>query len=787
MNNHLKIAYRSLLKNKGYTAINIIGLSTAIVAVLFIGIWIHNQFLYDNFYPNKTSIYKLFNRSESQGQIHVSNITMAPAAAILKSEYPEVEYSARLYWSTESLITTGDTKVKSKGNEVDPDFIKIFSFPVVEGSSDNMLNSPNNIVLTAHLAKSLFGDTPALNKVVQFDSGESYKVSGVLEDLPSYTDFNFKYLVPLSENKTKDYGSNWNTNTYYTFLRLKAGSDVEQFNTKISSLVRDNAADLKGTSVFLYPQSKTHLYSKFKNGVPNGGKIDQIRLVGVIGLLILIIACINFVNLSTARAQKRSKEVGVRKIVGATKLVLVQQFLTESILLTIISGTTALFIALGTLPLFNRILGQTLFIEWSNPIIWAILLLFLLLTGLLAGIYPAFVLSTIQPIKSLKINIKRGRLLNFREVLVILQFSIAVILIIATMVIRQQITFAGEREVGYHADQLIEIPIEGNIEQHYQAIKTELLNNGTASHITRTGWTVTADNASSSGNFSWEKATPEQQKNTVFTILRISGDDFVPTLGLTLLEGRDINYENLPADSTAVLLNETAIKTMGLENPIGKYFKWGDATFTIVGIVKDYISGSPYQPVRPLLIHPSKKYLQSMLIRTNEQFDTKQNLAQIETAIKKFNPNYPFNYQFVNEQFARKFKQQEQIGNLTFVFSLLAIIISCLGLFGLAAYITETRTKEIGIRKVLGASINNINILLSKDFIKLVIIAILIGAPIAWWSMNQWLKDFVYRIHIGWWLIASAGIIAIIVALVTVNVQSLRAARTNPIKSLRDE
>ncbi|MFD2553389.1 ABC transporter permease [Sphingobacterium tabacisoli] len=787
MNNHLKIAYRSLLKNKGYTAINIIGLSTAIVAVLFIGIWIQNQFLYDNFYPNKTSIYKLYNRSENQGQIYVGDITMAPAAAILKSEYPEVEYSARLYWTTENLITTGDTKVKSNGNEVDPDFIKIFSFPVIEGSSESMLNSPNNIVLTEQLAKSLFGNTPALNKVVQFDSGESYKVSGVLEDLPSYTDFNFKYLVPLNENKTKDYGSNWNTNTYYTFLRLKTGSDVEQFNNKISSLVHDNAADLKGTSVFLYPQSKTHLYSKFRDGIPNGGKIDQIRLVGVIGLLILVIACINFVNLSTARAQKRSKEIGVRKIVGATKLVLVKQFLTESILLTIISGTTALLIALGALPVFNRVLGQALFIEWSNPIVWAILIVFLLLTGLLAGIYPAFVLSTIQPIKSLKVSLKRNRLLNFREVLVVLQFSIAVILIIATMVIRQQITFAGEREVGYHADQLIEIPIEGNIEQHYQAIKTELINNRTASHITRTGWTVTADNASSSGNFSWEKATPEQQKNTVFTILRVSGDDFVHTLGLTLLEGRDINYETLLADSTAVLLNETAIKTMGLQNPIGKYFKWGDATFTIVGIVKDYISGSPYQTIRPLLIHPSKRYLQNMLIRTNEQFDAKQNLAHIETVIKKFNPNYPFNYQFVNEQFARKFKQQEQIGNLTFVFSLLAIIISCLGLFGLAAYITETRTKEIGIRKVLGASINNINILLSKDFIKLVIIAILIGAPIAWWSMNQWLNDFAYRIHIGWWLIASAGIMAVIVALVTVNVQSLRAARTNPIKSLRDE
>ncbi|MDR2285791.1 MAG: ABC transporter permease [Sphingobacterium sp.] len=785
--NHLKIAYRNLLKNKGYTAINIIGLSTAIVAVLFIAIWVQNQFLHDNFYENKANIYKLLNRTETQGQIQVSTISMAPAAAILKKEYPEVEHSARLYWATESLISAGETKVKSSGNEVDPDFVKIFDFPLVEKATEDMLSAPNNIVLTESLAKSLFGNTSALNKIVQFDSGESYNVSAILKDLPPYTDFTFKYLIPLQEKKIKEYGSNWSTNTYYTFVSLKAGSDVELFNKKIASLVHENDAHLQRTAVFLYPQSKTHLYSKFKDGIPNGGKIEQVRLVALIGFLILIIACINFINLSTARAQKRNKEVGIRKVAGATKYILIQQFLIESTLLAMISGVIAFFIASVCLPIFSHILGQSLIVEWTNPILWVVAIGFVLTVGVLAGIYPAFILSAFQPIKSLKGSIKRDYLLSFRELLVIFQFSTTIFLIIATLVIRQQINFAGEREVGYNAEQLIEIPIEGNIERHYDVIKTELLNNGAASHITRTGWTVTADNASSSGNFSWEKATPEQEKNTVFTIVRVSGDDFVNTLGLTILEGRDINYANLPADSTAILLNQTAIKTMGLQNPIGKYLKWGDATFTIVGIVKDYISGSPYQTIRPVLIHPSKRYLQSILIRTNDQHTVSQNLAQISAVIKKINPNYPFNYQFVSKQFANKFKQQEQIGNLSLVFSLLAIIISCLGLFGLAAHITETRTKEIGIRKVLGASIHSINILLSRDFIKLVVLAILIGTPIAWWSMNQWLNDFAYRIDVEWWLIGIAGSIAIIIALITVNVQSLRAAKTNPIDSLRDE
>lgn len=785
--NNLKIAWRNLLKNKGYTIINIIGLATGIAAVLLIALWIQNQFLYDSFYTNKENIYKLWNRTDYQGNINVGSITMAPAAEALKREYPEVEHSARLYWATESLISFGDVNIKSKGNEVDPDFLKIFNFPVLQGISDDMLSRSNNIVLTKSLSESLFGQENALNKTVTFGSGESYKVSGVVEDQPSYSSFNFKYLIPLTENRIKESGSNWNTNTYYTFVTLKAGVDVDQFNAKIQPLVRANAKDLKWTSVFLYPITKQYLYGNFKNGVPVGGRIDQVRLVGGIGLLILGIACINFMNLSTARSQKRSKEVGVRKVVGAKRWSLIQQFLIESMLLALIAGIIAIAMTILFLPAFNRILGAPLLVDWSSPLIWSIGLGFVLLTGLLAGIYPAFVLSAFKPIKSLKGTSSISSLFSFREALVVIQFGIAIFLIVATLVIRLQISHAGEREIGYNTAQLIEIPVEGNLEQRYEAVKTALLDNRTATDVTRTGWTITADNASSGGNFTWEGVTPEQEKNTTFTIVRTSGDDFVKTLGLTLIDGRDIDYVNFPADSTAVLLNETAIKTMGLQNPVGKYIKWGDAVFTIVGIVKDYISGSPYQEVQPVLIHPEKKYLQNIILRTNSQLSMHQTLANIETVVKKINPNYPFSYRFVDEQYAQKFKQQEQIGRLALVFSVLAIFISCLGLFGLASYIAETRTKEIGIRKVLGASVIGITTLLSKDFVKLVIIALLLGAPVAWWAMNAWLGNFAYRIDISWWIIVLAGSLAILIAIVTVSFQSLKAAKTNPVNSLRNE
>ncbi|NGM66428.1 ABC transporter permease [Sphingobacterium sp. SGR-19] len=782
--NHIKIAWRNLLKNKGFSAINIIGLAIGMAAVLLIALWVQNQFLYDNFYNNKKDIYKLWNHYSKDGQTNVHDITAGAAANTIKEIYPEVEYAARMYWSSNSLLTYGEKSLKTRGNEVDADFLQIFDFPVASGDIRHALAGQKNIVLTVQLAKSLFEDEDPLEKTVILDNDESYRVAAVLADLPSYTDFDFSYLVPLQD---KAYGTNWNTNTYYTYIGLRPGTDINSFNKKIEPIVRNNASDLKFNSVFLYPISKMHLYSRFENGVPVGGKIEQVRLVAGIGLLILCIACINFINLSTARSQKRAKEVGVRKVVGARKSNLISQFLTESVLLSVIAGITAIGLSCIALPLFNQVLDKPLSFDMVTPLIFGGMFIFMLCTGLLAGIYPAFVLSAFQPVKTIKgLTKKNKNSFSLREVLVVLQFGIAIVLIIATLIVRMQINYASERNAGYNPSQLIEIPVEGDMNKNYEAIKAELLNSGAVKDVTRTGWSITKNASVSNGNFSWEGATPEQTQNTSFVLGRAESD-FIKTVGLTLVDGRDLDYARLPADSASVLLNEAAIKTMGLENPVGKYFKRGGNTYTIVGVFKNYINDSPYEDIAPMAIFPSKNWMLNMVIRTSERYSMQKNLQTMETIIKKFNPAYPFSYSFVDEEYAKKFHDQRQMASLSFIFSMLAIAISCLGLFGLASYIAETRTKEIGIRKVLGASVWGISGMLSKDFVKLMILAILLASPIAWWVMNKWLEDFSYRIAISWWVFVAAGAAAIAIALFTVSTQAIKAARANPVDSLRDE
>jgi ABC-type antimicrobial peptide transport system permease subunit len=455
--------------------------------------------------------------------------------------------------------------------------------------------------------------------------------------------------------------------------------------------------------------------------------------------------------------------------------------------LAFISGILAVAFAVCILPIFNKILDNSLSFSLTDPFIWLSLSAFVIFTGTLAGLYPAFVLSAFKPVKSLKaLGHSKKFTLNFRELLVVFQFGIAIVLIIATLIVRQQINYAGQRDIGYDSSQLIEIPMEGDMEKNYEAIKSELIGANIAQAVTRTGWSITQNASSTSGNFLWEGATPEQGQKIVFNIGKTESD-FVKTLGLKLQAGRDIDYNRMRADSSSILLNEAAIKEMKLENPIGSYLKWGNQTYTIVGVFKDYISGSPYNPVTPLLIYATQKWLFNMVVRVNSSSSLADQLTNIEKTLKKFNPAYPFEYKFVDQQFATKFKDQQQTAQLAFIFSGLAIFISCLGLFGLASYMAEMKTKEIGIRKVLGASVSGITTMLSKDFVKLVIIAILIASPIAWWAMNNWLQDFSYRIEIQWWIFAMAGISSIAVALITVSSQAIRAANSNPVKTLRDE
>jgi len=786
--NHLKIARRSLLKNKSFSAINITGLAIGLTAVLLIAIWVQNQFLYDNFYANKAHIYQLMNRTDKDGNVNIHGYTMPAAAPALQQQYPEVEFAARVSWTDEHLFLYEGKSIKSRGFEVDADFLDIFDFPVLYGMKNSMLDEPNSIVLTASFAASLFGYENPINKTITLEDNVPYKVTGVLKDLPTYTDFDFKYLMPLSPERAQKSLNNWNNYSLRTYVTLRENAEVHTFNEKIKPLIRENASYLEWTSIFLYPISKTHLYSRFENGIPVGGKIEQVRLVAGIGFLILLIACINFINLSTARSQKRSKEVGVRKVIGATKKTLVSQFLSESILIAFIAGLISVVLTLISLPLFNRLLDKPLVVDWANPMIWGTGVTFMLITGLLAGVYPAFVLSSFRPIKTLKgiVSISH-RPFNFRAGLVVVQFAIAVFLIVATLVIHLQVKFAGEREAGYQTAKLIEIAAEGEIDNDFDALKGELISNRLATHVTRTsGWTVAGGYSSTAMNFSWDGATPEQIDNSFFYMLRTESD-FAKTLGLTLSDGRDIDYARVPADSASVLLNETAIKHMGLENPVGKYLKWGDNLYTIVGVVEDYIFNSPYEDVGPLLVLADNQYLHNIVIRSNPQLSMSQNIQGIEKIVKKFNPDYPFSYKFVDEQYAQKFHDQKQMGMLAFIFSMLAIFISALGLFGLASYIAETRIKEIGIRKVLGASIIGISTMLSRDFIKLVVISLLLATPIAWWIMNKWLENFSYRTAISWWVFALAGVAAIAIALLTISGQAIRAALANPVDSLRDE
>ena len=785
INNYIKIAWRNLWKSKGYSAINITGLSIGMTAVLIIGIWVKNQLQFDNFYSNKENLYKVWNKYEDEGKVSLIDVTSGRAAPALLEDYPEVERAARIFFSTNKLLSFEGKKIKSRGNEVDPSFVQLFDFKLRRGNSQQALAETKNIILTESLAKSIFGDIDPLDKTIVLDNKEPYKVSAIMQDLPSNTSFDFTYLIPLAD--ASKYSPNWNTITFSTYVQLKAGTDIDVFNKKLVNMIAKRSNnELKG-SLFFYPVSKMHLYSKFEQGIPVGGKIDQVRLVAGIGLLILLIGCINFINLSTARSQKRAKEVAVRKIVGAQRSSLIGQFLTESMLLAIISGICAIALTILTLPIFNKILDKPLAFLYSDTTVWFSLVCFILLTGLLAGLYPAFVLSAFKPIKSLKIFGRAKKFsLNFREILVVFQFGIAIILIIATIVVRKQIEYAGQRDVGYNTSQLIEVGMEGDIGKNYEAIKAELINNGIATAVTRIGTSITGGSGSSWGGFSWAGATPEQAKKMGFDLGRVE-NDFVKTLGLKLIAGRDIDYTKFAADSAAVLLNEAAIKEMKLENPIGSYLKWGDRTYTIVGIIKDYIIGSPYSPVKPMFIYANKTALFNLVIRTNPAAPLHDQLNRIEQILKKFNPAYPFEYQFVDQKFAGKFKDQQQTAQLAFIFSGLAIFISCLGLFGLASYIAELKTKEIGIRKVLGASVSGITAMLSKDFIKLVIISILIASPIAWWTMNKWLQDFSYRIEIQWWFFALAGISALLVAFFTVSTQAVRAANSNPVKTLRDE
>ena len=787
--NYLKIAVRNLLRNKGFSIINIAGLAIGMASALLILLWIQNELSYDRFYPRTDRIYMMYNRDKVDDGILAWDNTPSPMGPTLKKDYAAVEEFAR-YRNVTFLSTVGEKRINSQGAFCDSGFLRIFQFPMLKGEAYRAMNGPKNIVLTEKMAKRLFGAEEAMGKIVRMDSVADFVVTGVLKDLPPNTSFAFDYLLPWSYSIRLGWESDddsWGNNHLYTYVLLKPGHSQAAFDRQVKNITITHSRNLETTEVFTQPMARYHLYSKSENGILVGDKIKTVRLFGIIACFILLIACINFMNLSTARSEKRAREVGVRKVVGAYKGFLIAQFVGESILISGLAFIVAMVLASLSLDGFNLLVGKQLVIDYSNPFLWLFSAGFVLFTGLLAGSYPAFYLSSFQPVKVLKGTFKNAEaLVSTRKVLVVLQFSFAIVLIICTLIIQKQIQYGQNRDAGYDRHNLVYTFGQGDVIEHYQLIKNELLNSGTAISVSKTGGPITKHWNDGSG-YSWNGST-EQDKKTDFINFTVDAS-FTKTMGATLVAGRDIDIYKYPTDSTAVLLNEAAVKTMRLKDPVGMTVSRGAGeSWHIVGVVKNFILESPFsRDIAPMIIAGPKLYGYVVHIKFNPASPVSANLEKAEKIFRQYNPRYPFEYVFADESYAFKFREEQQTGKLSALFAGLTIFISCLGLFALATYMAENRIREIGVRKVLGASVASITTLLAKDFVWLVLIAFIIAAPVAWLVMNKWLLGYGYHISIGWSVFVLSGMLALLIAVITVSWQSIRAAMSNPVKSLRSE
>ncbi len=783
---NLKITLRNLHRDSFSSIINIAGLSIGMAASILLFVWVYNEWSYDRFHKNEKDLYLAWSRAEVEGKVECWNWTNALMGPALKDDYPEIKESTRVMSNGSSYLMLGDKKLKMKVSCVDPAFLSMFSFPLTHGNQEIALKEVNSIILTEKAAKRLFGNEDPMGKVVTFEFKYPLTVSGVMKNLPGNTYFEFDVLVPIAFHKSLGWlNENWNSNSLQTFVQLQPQADVEKVNRDICKIVEEHTDKSNPTETFLYSISKSHLYSKFENGQPTGGRIEMLRIFSLVAVLILLIACINFMNLSTARSEKRAREVGVRKVMGSKRRSLIRQFLGESLVVALVAGIIAIFVARLLIPAYSNLMGKTLTLDLTNGWFWLCALGFILFTALLAGSYPAFYLSSFLPIKVLKGTFKGERtLVTPRKLLVIVQFTFAVFLIVATLIINRQVQYAQSRDNGYNKDQLVYHTLYPELSKNYELVRNELISSGVATSVTKTSSPMT-EGWSNTWGVTWRGYNPN---NVIIMDNYFVDADWTKTTGVTLLQGRDIDIRIYATDSTALLLNESAAKIMNFDNPVGETVRFWERDWHVVGVVKDFILRSPYEKTIPMLIGgPGMEWFSVMHMKLNGANKTSDNLAKVEKIFRKYNPDYPFEYKFVDEEYARKFEEENRVSILATGFTVLTIFISCMGLFALVAYMTEIRRKEIGIRKVLGASVGNIVTLLSKEFLVLVTCSIIIASPIAWWAMSKWLDSYAYRTDIPWWLFIIVAFLGLFIAFVTVGWQAMKAATANPVKAIKTE
>jgi putative ABC transport system permease protein len=787
--NYLKTAFRNLWKNKSFSLINIMGLALGLACSLLIMLWVNDEYNVDAFHKNGSRLYSVIERQYRDGQVNAFHGGPGIMADEMKRVLPEVQYATNYAWNELSTFEANNKIIKQHGNNGGQDFFKMFSFPLLEGNAITALQTPSDIAISKKMAEDFFGSAAeAINKTIRYENNKDLKITAVFDNVPKNSTAQFDYILNWqSFLERNSWAKDWTNNGPACYIMLREGTDAKAFEKKIARFLDKYNKEQTPHSYIRLGMERygdVYLHSNFdKNGNISGGRIQYVKLFSIVAIFILLIACINFMNLTTARSIKRAKEIGIRKVVGAVRFALIRQFIGEALLIVAIAIVISLTIAVLVLPQFNQLTRKEILMPFNDAGFWLSITALLLITGFISGSYPALYLSSFKPVRVLKGSLKfSGNALWFRKGLVVFQFMLSIMLIIGTIVVTKQVNYIQTMNLGYDRENLIYLPLEGDLTPKYELFKNKVLNMPGVKDITRIT-TEPTQIENGTGGVQWDGKDPNADID--FTQSAV-GYDFIKTMRLRLIQGRDFS-KDFPTDSVGYLINESALKIIGYKDPVGKPLTFWQRKGTIIGVLKDFHFNSLHTQINPLILRLGENIeWGSALVRT-EPGKTRQALASLEKVCGELNPKFPFTYKFSDEEYQKLYKSEQVVSQLANYFAFLAIFISCLGLLGLVIFTAEQRTKEFGIRKVLGASPASLFNLLSKEFLLLVLIAMVIASPLAWIAMNNWLQNYVYRINISWWMFVIAGSAALLIALMTVSFQAIKAAVANPVKSLRTE
>lgn len=789
LRNYLVITFRNLFKNGFYSFINISGLAIGIACTILIMLWVADETSFDQFHPKADRLYQVWVKAHFDGRVNSWTSVPLPTHEAMKTAHSSIKHSLVTDWGGDHLLTVeGDKRINKRGYYASEEFLEMFEFPLLKGNAAQVLDDPANIVISESTAKALFGDEEPMGKTIRVDNQNDLKVAGILKDVPSNSSFQFDILLPWKfryqiSDWVRRETTNWGNYSFQVFVELDDPNKQADVENSIRNMLAEHGEDTEiKHEFFLYPLLRWRLHSSFNDGVEEGGLIDYVQLFTGIAILILIIACINFMNLATARSERRAREVGIRKSIGSRRHELMFQFIGESIIISTIAFVIAVIVAQIMLPLYNSLVEKKLAIDYAGQSFWIFGLSLIFITGIIAGSYPAFYLSGFQPVKVLKGKPTVGKGASLpRKILVVLQFGVSIFLIISMFVIYNQIQLVKGRNVGYDQNRLITVPYNNESEKNFRPLKLELIQSGAAESVVRSNSAITEIN---SNNFVGWPGKPEDLR-VIFTTIA-TDYDWTKTMGIKILEGRDFS-EDFKSDTSAMIINKAALDLMGLQDPIGTQLDLWGGKRTLIGVVDNVLMGSPYEEVKPMFAIYNPGWIDRITVRLSSKDDVPTSLAQVKKIFEKYAPAYPFEYTFVDVDFEKKFTQINLTSKVASIFAILAVVITGMGLFGLASFTAEQRTKEIGIRKVLGASVTSIVSLINRDFTLLVVIAFALSVPFSWWLMSMYLERYAIRTTIDWWIFPATGAIALTFALLIVSTQAFRAAHSNPVDSLRNE